>query len=167
LLRLVTTDAVTRFVPPPPDTLQKIEEFIAWTTAEHRAGRQWCFAIVPHGSSTAAGLIQVRRCDGERGVVEWGFLLAERFWGTGVFVESARRVLDALFAHADIRRVRARTALLNDRGTGVLRKMGFVPLRRRAGTVVTKDGCFDQALWEMTSARWQRTGAARELLPTS
>jgi RimJ/RimL family protein N-acetyltransferase len=128
-----------------------------WTEAEQRSGRQWCFAIVPHGCRTAAGLIQVRRSDSDAATVEWGFVLAPRFWGTGVFAESAAIVLDTLFGAHGVQRVEALTAALNGRGSGALRKLGFLPERHRANVVVNKHGQFDQTLWSITPDQWKRT----------
>src|SRR5687768_3894022 len=59
----VATEAVTRFIPAPPDTADAFRQFAMWTEDQQRAGRQWCFAIVPHACGHAAGLIQVRRSD--------------------------------------------------------------------------------------------------------
>src|SRR5437773_2524894 len=39
LLALLTTEEVTRFISPPPTTLEGFERFIAWTVRERQAGR--------------------------------------------------------------------------------------------------------------------------------
>jgi RimJ/RimL family protein N-acetyltransferase len=152
----VTTEAVTRFIPAPPGTADGFRQFATWTEGQQRAGRQWCFAIVPHACGNAAGLIQVRRCDRDAGTVEWGFVLAQRFWGTGVFAESAAMVLDTLFGALGVQRVEALTAPLNGRGSGALRKLGFSPERDRANVIVNKHGQFDQTLWAITPDQWKK-----------
>jgi RimJ/RimL family protein N-acetyltransferase len=157
LSRAVGTDAVTRFIPAPPDTADGFRKFARWTEGEQHAGRQWCFAVVPHACGHAAGLIQVRRSDDDAATVEWGFVLAQPFWGTGVFAESAVAVLDMLFGTLGIQRVEALTAPLNERGSGVLRKFGFSPERDGANVVVNKHGQFEQTLWAITAEQWQRT----------
>src|SRR6187399_3315914 len=63
LLALLTTEEVTRFISPPPTTLEGFERFIAWTVREREAGRYLCFAVVPEGYDTAVGLFQVRQLD--------------------------------------------------------------------------------------------------------
>src|SRR4051812_44325844 len=55
LARVLNTDAISRFIPRPPGTPARFRDFILWTQAEQRAGRQQCFAIVPQLSRTAAG----------------------------------------------------------------------------------------------------------------
>ena len=152
----VGTEAVTRFIPAPPDTADAFRQFAMWTEGQQLAGRQWCFAIVPHACGTAAGLIQVRRSDRDPGTVEWGFVLAQEFWGTGVFAESAAMVLDTLFGALGVQRVEALTAPVNGRGSGALRKLGFSPERDRADVIVNKHGKFDQTLWAITPEQWQR-----------
>ena len=158
----VATDAVTRFIPAPPDTADGFRQFAAWTERQQRDGRQWCFAIVPHASGEAAGLIQVRRSDRDPSTVEWGFVLAQRFWGTGVFAESAVMVLDTLFGTLGIQRVEALTAPVNERGSGVLHKLGFSPERDGANVIVNKHGRIEQTLWAITADEW-RTARQRVL----
>ena len=54
LLALLTTEEVTRFISPPPTTVEGFERFIQWAQREREAGRYVCFAVVPerlrHGS---------------------------------------------------------------------------------------------------------------------
>ena len=158
LSALLTTAAVTRFILPPPVDRKGFRDFIAWTRGEERAGRQSCFAMVPHGHGRAAGLIQVRRLAVD--TAEWGFILGQRFWGTGLFVESATMVLDFLFATAGIRRLEARTAVSNPRGNGVLQKLGFDRECTYSGALVKDGERFDEALWSITAERWKRARIA-------
>ena len=157
LSALLTTASVTRFILPPPKDLKGFRNFITWTQGEERAGRQRCFAMVPHGCDRAVGLIQVRRSATSAATAEWGFILGQRFWGTGLFVESATMVLDFLFATAGIHRLEARTAVSNPRGNGVLQKLGFNREWIDAGAFVKDGEPLDEALWSMTAERWKNT----------
>jgi RimJ/RimL family protein N-acetyltransferase len=47
LLALLTTDEVTRFISPPPTTIEGFERFIRWAERESTAGRYVFFAVVP------------------------------------------------------------------------------------------------------------------------
>ena len=49
LLALLTTEEVTRFISPPPTTVEGFERFIQWAQREREAGRYACFAIVARG----------------------------------------------------------------------------------------------------------------------
>src|SRR5437660_9291824 len=56
---MLSTEEVSRFISPPPTTVDGFERFIAWTHRERAAGRYICFAAVPHGMDVAIGIFQV------------------------------------------------------------------------------------------------------------
>src|SRR5688572_14342146 len=89
LLALLTTEEVTRFISPPPTTIDGFERFIQWAQREREAGRYVCYAVVPAGCDTAVGLFQVRQLDPMFGTAEWGFALGSAYWGSGLFVSGA------------------------------------------------------------------------------
>ena len=60
LLAMLTTEEVTRFISPPPTTVQGFERFITWTKQQRAAGQYIGFAVVPASMTTAIGLFQVR-----------------------------------------------------------------------------------------------------------
>ena len=126
LLAMLTTEEVSRFISPPPTTVQGFERFIAWTHRERQAGNYACFAVVPNGTDTAVGIFQVRSIEPGFGTAEWGFAMGSQFWGTGVFAEGARLVLDFAFDVIGANRLEARAAVANGRGNGALRKIGAV-----------------------------------------
>ncbi len=159
LLALLTTEEVTRFISPPPTTIEGFERFIAWTESERKAGRYACFAVVPEGYDTAVGLFQLRQLDPSFGTAEWGFAIAEDFWGSGIFARSAARVLDFAFREIGVHRIEARAAVQNGRGNGALRKIGAVQegILRRS---FLRGGQFlDQALWAIIDEDWYRSKA--------
>ena len=86
LLELLTSEEVSRFISPPPTTVDGFERFIAWAQRERAAGRYICFAVVPDGMDTAIGIFQVRQLDPTFSTAEWGFAIGRAFWGSGVFV---------------------------------------------------------------------------------
>jgi len=147
LCALLTTEEVSRFISPPPSTVEGFERFIAWTHRQRAAGAYACYAVTLGGRDAAIGIFQVRRLDAAFELAEWGFAIGSTFWGTGLFEESARLVLDFAFDVIGVRRLEARAAVPNGRGNGALRKIGAVQegvLRRsftRAGVR------FDQALY--------------------
>ncbi len=156
LSALLTTDAVTRFIYRPPSNVEGFARFIEWTQEEQAAGRQITFAIVAPGEETAAGIIQVRASDPGFTRAEWGFVLAERYWGTGLFMASAEIVLRFLFEFVGLQRLEARSVALNGRGNGVLYKLGATRegLLRRA---FSKHGkYFDEVLWSLLASDWRK-----------
>lgn len=156
LCALLATDEVSRFLSPPPTTVEGFERFIAWTHRTRAEGTGTCFAIVPEGLDVAVGFFQVRALNEGFTTAEWGFALGRPFWGTGLFVEGATRTLDFAFGRIGVQRLEARAAARNGRGNGALRKMGAVceAVLRRA---FRKDGePIDQLLWSILAADWWR-----------
>ena len=156
LLVALSTEEVTRFISPPPATVEAFESFIARTHQQRAAGRAVCFGIVPRGLDGAVGLVQIRALESDFGLSEWGFALASEFWGSGAFVDAAQLVVKFGFERLGIHRLEARADVRNGRGNGVLRKIGAVQegvLRRsffRAGEHL------DQALWSILIDEWPR-----------
>lgn len=155
LFAMLTPEEVSRFISPPPTTVEGFEKFIEWALRERAAGRYVCFAVVPTGCETAVGLFQLRSI--EQGFVnaEWGFALGSQFWGTGIFVESARLVVDFAVDVVGIERLEARAAVANGRGNGALRKLGAVQegLLRRS---FLRHGVYhDQVLWGILAEDWR------------
>ena len=165
LFGALTTDEVTRFVSPPPSTVEGFEKFIAWTHRQRAAGQYVCFAIVPRGSDTAIGLFQVRSLEPDFGTAEWGFALASEFWGTGVFGDGARLTIAFAFETLGTHRLEARASLANGRGNAALSKLGA----SREGILrksFLRDGeHHDQALWTILGDEWRdvqpSSGSAR------
>lgn len=159
LLALLTTEEVTRFISPPPTTIEGFERFIAWTQREREAGRYVCFAIVPDGYDTAVGLFQVRQLEPSFETAEWGFALASEFWGAGLFVAGARLVIDFAFETLGAHRLEARAAVQNGRGNGALRKIGAVQEGVLRKSFLRGGAYLDQALWAILDDDWYRSKA--------
>ena len=161
LLQVLTTEEVTRFISPPPTTVEGFERFIAWANAQRAAGQYLCFAVAPYGRDTAVGIIQVRQLGQGIETAEWGFALGRTFWGTGLFVEAAELVLAFTFETIGVRRLEARAAVANGRGNGALLKLGA---RREAilrQSFSRGRHRLDQVLWSMFDEDWRRAKAAR------
>jgi ribosomal-protein-alanine N-acetyltransferase len=156
LLARLSTEEVARFISPPPTTLEGFERFIDATGRQCAAGLSTCFGIVPKGIQNAVGLIQVRRRDAAFITAEWGFAIGSPFWGTGLFMDAATRVIDFAFGTVGVHRLEARAAAANGRGNGALRKLGAVQeavLRES----LSKDGQhMDQILWSILADDWCR-----------
>ena len=147
LLALLTTQEVTRFISPPPTTLEGFERFIQWAHRERQAGRYICFAIVPDGYDTAVGLFQVRQLDPMFGTAEWGFAIGSAFWGSGLFMAGADLVIDFAFDVIGVHRLEARAAIENGRGNAALRKLGAVQEGILRKSFLRNGRYLDQALW--------------------
>ena len=126
LCALLSTDEVSRFISPPPTTVEAFERFIAWTLRQRLAGTYACFAVTLHGFDTAIGIFQVREIEAGFGTAEWGFAIGSAFWGSGVFQDGAELVIDFAFKTLGVNRLEARAVVLNGRGNGALLKVGAV-----------------------------------------
>ena len=166
LLAMLTTEEVTRFISPPPSTVEGFERFITWTKEQRATGHNICFAVVPAGMTTAIGLFQVRSLVSDFSTAEWGFALGSAFWGTGLFAEGARLVVDFAFDTVGIHRLEARASAENGRGNGALRKLGAVQegLLRRA---FLRNGRYhDQVLWSIIDTDWIAASERQEARPS-
>jgi len=154
LLSMLSTEEVAKLTSPPPTTQQGFETFIQWTQYERLAGSQFTFGLVPEGCDHAVGLIQVRAIAPKFSVAEWGFAVGSPFWGTGMFLASARMTLDFAFHNTAVNRLEARAVVQNARGNGALRKLGAVQEGVLRGSLL-KDGKYlDQIMWSILSHDW-------------
>ena len=64
LFALLTTEEVSRFISPPPSTVDGFERFIAWTLRQRAAGTYACFAVTLDATDTAIGIFQLRQWSG-------------------------------------------------------------------------------------------------------
>jgi [ribosomal protein S5]-alanine N-acetyltransferase len=162
LLTMLTTEEVSRFISPPPTTVEGFERFIAWTHRERQAGNYACFAIVPRGMTTAIGIFQVRSLDPGFATAEWGFAMGSQFWGSGIFAEGARLVLDFAFDVIGTQRMEARAAVANGRGNGALRKIGAVQEGLLRRSFLRNGQYHDQVLWGILADDWRLQRVAQQ-----
>jgi len=155
LCALLTTEEVSRFISPPPTTVEGFERFIAWTARQRKAGAYACFAVTVDSTDTAIGIFQLRELEPGFGTAEWGFAIGSAYWGTGVFQDGAELMINFAFETVGVHRLEARAAVKNGRGNGALRKVGAVQegLLRKS---FQKDGEYlDQALWTILNEDWK------------
>jgi RimJ/RimL family protein N-acetyltransferase len=162
LLAMLTTEEVSRFISPPPTTVEGFQRFIAWTHRERMAGNYACFAIVPQGMTTAIGIFQMRSLEPGFGTAEWGFAMGSQFWGSGMFAEGARLVLDFAFDVVGARRLEARAAVANGRGNGALRKIGAVQEGLLRRSFLRNGQHHDQVLWGILAEDWRLQRVAQQ-----
>ena len=161
LFSLLSTEEVSRFISPPPPTVEGFERYVSWTQRQRAAGQYICFAIVPLGADAPIGLIHVRALSPAFATADWGFAIGSEFWGTGIFAEAAELVLDFTFDVLATHRLEARAALCNGRGNGAMKKLGAERegILRRA---FLRNGDFlDQVLWSILRDDWRQNRAVR------
>ena len=99
-------------------------------------------------------MIQFWPIEPDFSTAEWGFALGEEFWGTGLFVRSARLVLDVMFSQLGLRRLEARAVDANTFANRALEGLGATRegvLREgfHHGSVVR-----DHVMWSILAAEW-------------
>jgi RimJ/RimL family protein N-acetyltransferase len=161
LVAMVTSEEVTRFTSPPPTTIEGFERFVLWAHRQRADGVSACFAIVPRGSEHPIGFIQVRQSEPGFEIAEWSFAIGSQYWGTGLFLESARLFVDFVFDTLGTRRLEARAAVANGRGNGALRKLGAVQEGVLRKAFLRNGQYLDQVLWTILDEDWRlaRTGS--------
>jgi ribosomal-protein-alanine N-acetyltransferase len=155
LLALLTTEEVTRFISPPPSTVDGFERFILWTHRERNAGNYVCFGVVPKGTDFAVGLFQVRQLEPGFGTAEWGFAIGSSYWGSGLFAGGAQLVVDFAFDTLQVHRLEARAAVQNGRGNGALRKVGATQEGVLRKSFLRNGEHLDQNLWTLIDEDWR------------
>ena len=160
LLAMLSTEEVSRFISPPPNTVEAFEQFIAWALQEREAGNLVCYVVVPGGMTTAIGMFQLRSLEPGFGSCEWGFALGSQFWGSGLFVEAARLMLNFGVDVVGTQRFEARAVVANGRGNGALRKIGAVQEGILRRSFLRNGQYHDQVLWSVLAEDWrlQRIG---------
>ena len=159
LFTMLTTEEVSRFISPPPTTVEGFERFITWAHAARAAGRYVCFAVVPHGMTTAIGLFQVRQLEPGFATAEWGFAIGSNFWGTGIFIDAAPMVVNFAIETLGVTRLEARAAVANGRGNGALRKLGAVQEGVLRRSFLRNGQHLDQMLWSILAEEWRQAKA--------
>lgn len=147
----------------PPPNVVAFERFIEWTHAERAAGKYICYGVVPQGQQDAWGVFELRQLQPGFLRGELGFVIAPAYWGTGVFYEGARLLLDFAVDVVHVHRIEARAAVDNERSNAALQKLGA----SREGTLKDafwmNDRFVDQYLWAILDSQW-RDGKSRHAL---
>ncbi len=160
LFALLTTEEVSRFISPPPSTVEGFEKFITWAQRQRAAGTYTCFAVTLKGFDTAIGIFQIRGSEAGFETAEWGFAVGSAFWGTGIFQEGAEMLLEFAFDTLKVRRLEARCAVQNGRGNGALLKIGAVQEAVLRKSFVKNGRTFDQVLFAILESDWRAGGDA-------
>ena len=154
LFAMLTTEEVSRFISPPPTTVEGFERFIAWTHRQRAAGQYVCFGIVPEGMTVAVGLFQLKSLESGFASAEWGFVMGSAFWGSGLFVKGAELVLEFAFETIGAYRLEARSSVRNGRGNGALRKLGAVQEGLLRNAFLRNGVYHDQNVWSILASAW-------------
>ncbi len=156
LFAMLACHEVSRFISPPPQSVEAFERFVRWAHRARAGGHYVCFAVVPEQLRTAVGLFQVRQVDPGFVTAEWGFALGVRYWGSGLFPVCASLVARFAFDQLGVHRLEARAAVANARGNGALVKIGAVREGLLGRSLLCHGQYVDQFLWTILDDEWRR-----------
>jgi RimJ/RimL family protein N-acetyltransferase len=108
---------------------------------------------------TAIGIFQGRQLEPGFATAEWGFAIGSPFWGTGVFQDGAKLVVEFTFDTVKAHRLEARAAVQNGRGNGALRKMGATQEGILRKSFLRNGEYLDQILWTILDEDWRQAKA--------
>lgn len=155
LFAMVSPPEVSRFISPPPPSVEAFARFIATSLAKQGDGKLAVFAVTLKRQDTPIGVFQVRSLDPTFSTAEWGFALGSAFWGTGLFEEAAELVLAFAFNTIGVHRLEARAAVRNGRGNRALRKMGAVPEGILRQAFLCEGDYVDQMIYSLIEEDWR------------
>jgi len=97
----------------------------------------------------------VRQLEPGFATAEWGFAIGSAYWGSGMFVDGAKLVVDFAFDTIGTHRLEARAAVLNGRGNAALRKIGALPEGILRKSFLRNGEYLDQTLWTILDEDWR------------
>lgn len=146
---------VRRSVNAPMLAVDDVSRFIRWAREERRHERLASFVIVPHDTGTAGGIFQMWSVGPASGVMEIGFALERRLWGTGLFTTCASALIDFAIDRMGIHRIEARASVRNTRTCRALSKLGAVREGVLRQSVRSDEENTDCEMWSILADEWQ------------
>ena len=128
LTALFQLPAVSAYLDPPPASREEFADWIALSQSRRAEGKAACYTLLT-GNNEVSGLFMALRFEDPQRA-EIGFALAPHLWGTGVFMTAINLYLDFLFTEWGVTTLIGKTATRNQRGVGVMRKLGARVLER-------------------------------------
>lgn len=128
LTALFQMPAVAAHLDPPPATAEDFGAWIALSQSRRVEGKAACYTLLT-GKDEVCGLFMALRFEDPQRA-EIGFALAPHLWGTGTFMKAIEVYLDFLFTEWGVTTLVGKTSTRNQRGVGVMRKLGARVIER-------------------------------------
>jgi RimJ/RimL family protein N-acetyltransferase len=156
--------SVQSHLAPSPSSPEGFRRFVRWTNRQRRNGTHICYGVVPAGKTTLVGIVQVWPIERDFFTAEWGVVLGEEYWGTGLFQRVARPFLNFAFGTLGVVRLEARTAEANVRANRALRKLGATFEGVLRSGYRNGDTVGDHLMWSILASDW---ASAKVCLPAT
>ena len=132
---------------PHPYEIEDAKEFLARATNEKGQEKAYCIEI---DGSAVGGIGLIIGEDVYRLTAEFGYWLAEEFWGQGIMSEVVPAFVDYCFANFPLNRMFAAAYANNPASARVLEKAGFVFEGRLRKNVIKDGQILDSFLYAKT-----------------
>jgi RimJ/RimL family protein N-acetyltransferase len=132
---------------PHPYTLEDARKFLARAINEKQSEKVYCIEI---GGSAVGGIGLIPGEDVYRLSAEFGYWLAEEFWGQGIMSELVPAFVKYCFENFSLTRMFAQTFSNNPASARVLEKAGFVFEGRLQKNVIKDGQILDSLLYAKT-----------------
>jgi len=160
LLAQVSPPEVLRYIAPAPATVAALQSFIRWTHKQRRRRLHAAFGLIPAGMLEPVGILQIWPVELDWSTAEWGIVVGQGHWGTGLFDRGARLMLDFAFDTMGVLRLEARSADVNQRGNGALRRLGAVSEGTLRGSFRQGERVGNHLMWSILASEWRSASRA-------
>ena len=92
------------------------------------------------------------------GTMEFGYSIAEPYWGRGLVAEAARALIEYAFTEYAVERLQARVFAGNDASERVLQKLGFAREGVLRSLVLKRGQWRDIVMYSLLRAEWEASG---------
>ncbi|MEY8749297.1 GNAT family N-acetyltransferase [Alkalicoccobacillus gibsonii] len=106
-------------------TIEDSEQFIQFILNQYEAGKLAPWAIEHKETGKMIGTFDFVTWYSQHARAEIGFVLSEKYWGTGIILEAARKVIQYGFTEMNLNIIKASCMKENAQSKRVLEKLGM------------------------------------------
>jgi RimJ/RimL family protein N-acetyltransferase len=155
LARLLSDPDVRRYIPSPPASASDFARFIRWSHAQRASGTELWFGVVPSDADTAVGLFHLHQLEAPFRTAEWGCVIGQPFWSTGLFDGGAQALFTFAFQTLGVQRLETRVRASNSRANAGLRRLGATEEGHLRRAFLLGGEYHDDVLWALLADDWR------------
>jgi RimJ/RimL family protein N-acetyltransferase len=96
------------------------------------------------------------------GTMEFGYAIAEPYWGRGLVAEASRALMRYVFTEYAVERLQARVIVGNEASERVLAKLGFTREGVLRSFILRRGRYWDVAMYSLLRGEWEASFSPRE-----
>ena len=122
------------------------------------------FGIVLKGDPvpTVIGSLGAHWVSQPNGTMEFGYAIAEPYWGRGLVAEASRALIRYVFTEYAVERLQARVIVGNEASERVLAKLGFAREGVLRSFILRRGRHWDVAMYSLLRGEWEASISPRE-----